>query len=159
MDREKIGSIFLIGLSVVVCIYSIKIGIGSPSNPGSGFMPLIAGLSFGILSLLQIAKLYFVKKSKLKTTNGETKEEAKKGESKKKIILVIVSLVAYSIIMPKLGYLISTFFLIIFLLRIGNGMKWRFILPSSLFITLSTYLIFDRWLSCRFPVGIFQYWR
>ena len=158
MDRDKIGSLFFLVLSVVVCLASIKIGIGTPSNPGSGFMSFFAGLFFGLLSLLQIGKLYFRKKSKQNMVKGEA-EEGGNREGIKRIILVIVALSAYCIIMPRIGYLISTFLLMVFLLRIGSSMKWRLVIASSLFITFCSYLIFDKWLSCRFPGGILQYSR
>ena len=159
MDRNKLGSFFLVGLSVIVCVASIKIGIGTLGNPGSGFMPFIAALFFGLLSLFQLGKLYLRKKSRLNTINIQTGEVGRDDESKNKIILVIVALSAYTVIMLKIGYLISTFFLMIFLLRIGSSTKWRFVFISSLVITLLSYLIFDRWLSCRFPAGILEYWR
>ena len=156
MNRENIGSIFLLIFSLVVCLYSIRLGIGSAHNPGTGFMPLISGVFFGFFSLLQ---LIFSWKLKRNMDENDIKKKKKKPKIESKIILVITSLLAYGVIMPKLGYLITTFLFMIALFRIGKLMKWWVIFGSSLLVTLSTYLIFDRWLSCRFPLGIIGYLR
>lgn len=159
MGWERIGSLFLIVLSIIVCIYSVRLKIGSLSNPASGFIPFIAGLLFGLLSLLQIIEWIILKRSKEKVKYHKIIEEGGGPGGRNRIIIVITLLLAYITIMPKLGYLISTFLLMIFLFRIGHQIKWWFLLAFSFLITLSTYLIFDRWLSCRFPVGVLEYWR
>ena len=134
MNREKIGPSCLIALSIFICIYSFKLKIGSLSNPGSGFMPFIAGLLFGLLSLLQIVKLYSSRGLREKGESPETHREEGQLGNFWKIIVVCLSLIAYIIVVSKLGYFISTFLLLSCLFRIGKPMKYWFILAFSFFL-------------------------
>jgi hypothetical protein len=159
VDRNSWGSFFLVGLSAIVCVASIEMGIGTLGNPRSGFMPFMAALFFGLLSLVQLGKDFFGKRSRSDVIHIKTGKVEREGENKKGIILVMIVLSIYVIIMPRIGYLISTLLLMICLLRIGSAMKWRFVIGGSLVITLFSYLIFDRLLSCQFPAGLLEYWR
>lgn len=159
MKREMIGNIFFIVLSIIVCVYSIKINIGSVSNPGSGFLPFVSAIFFGTLSVILIIKLSIFKKSQQRETCSEFVEQKRFTKSRKRIIFVILSLSVYIIMMPKLGYLISTFLLMVFLFGFTRQMKWYLVLIYSFSVVLISYLVFEIWLSCQFPRGVLHYWR
>jgi putative tricarboxylic transport membrane protein len=155
MNWDRVGRLFLIVLSIIVCGYSIKLKIGSLSNPGSGFVPFVAGALFGLIPLFQILKPYFLQKSRERAAYIKVENKRGSTENRKRMIFVMTSLLAYIILMPKLGYLVSTFLFMSVLFTLGPKMKWWIIMGFSAFISLSTYAVFDRWLSCQFPTGIF----
>jgi hypothetical protein len=138
-------------LSVSVLIESHRLGIGTPRNPGMGFLAFGASGLLGILSLILF----------LQTFLG--KEEAKSeplfsGRLWKRVLVVLMTLVVYSNLMPLIGYLISTFFLMFLLLWIleSNRMRWFFwSLIISFLTTTITYYIFSILLKCEFPAGLF----
>jgi len=35
-------------------------------------------------------------------------------------------------------------------------MKWPFVIMYSFLVVVVTYLMFDRWLSCQFPMGVIE---
>ena len=56
-------------------------------------------------------------------------------------------------ILARVGFLISTFLLLIFLFRAGGFRKWTPTVAIA-FVTLSlSYLFFSSWLNIRFPKG------
>jgi hypothetical protein len=75
----------------------------------------------------------------------------------KRVLLVLVALVAYSKFMPVLGYLISTFLLMVTLFWILERRKIGFVFVSSILATVITYVVFSKWLNCQFPMGLFGF--
>jgi hypothetical protein len=59
--------------------------------------------------------------------------------------------------MPVLGYLISTFLLMIVLFWILERGKVVFVFVSSILATIVTYFVFSKWLNCQFPDGLFGF--
>jgi Tripartite tricarboxylate transporter TctB family len=143
---DRWSSLFLLALSISVCIESLHIGVGRFRNPGSGFIAFGTSVLLGILSLVLF----------LRSTFG--KEEAKVplfgGGVWRRVILILMVLPVYAYLLPVLGYLIATFFLMFFLFWVAGGLRWWWVLASSLLTTLTSYLVFSVWLSCQFPKGL-----
>jgi hypothetical protein len=80
-----------------------------------------------------------------------------KGKEWDKVILVIASLFIYTFLLPRLGYLITTFVLMAFLFSlIGRPRLWIQGV-SALITVLITYIIFYMWLDVQLPKGIFSF--
>ena len=75
----------------------------------------------------------------------------------KRVLLVVMALIVYSKFMPVLGYLISTFLLMIVLFWILERGKVVFVFVSSILATIVTYFVFSKWLNCQFPDGLFGF--
>jgi len=142
---DRWSSLFLLALSISVCIESLNIGVGRFRNPGSGFIAFGTSVLLGILSLVLFLRSTFGKE--------ETKIPLLKGGVWKRGILILIALPVYAYLMPTLGYLVATFFLMFFLFWIAGGLRWWWVLASSLFTTLASHLVFSVWLSCQFPRG------
>jgi hypothetical protein len=152
----KIGdlasSLFWLVLSVAAFIGGYQMGAGTVRVPDGGFMPLVASALLGVLSLVLLVKTIFGKQE-----NGKAGASALFG---KKALMVLIAVICYSIIMPRLGYLIGTFLLMTFLywLLEQNGIRGflRGMVLSLLTTTLSYYL-FAVLLNCSFPAGILNF--
>ena len=143
---DRGASLFWLALSISVFIESLRMGIGTPRNPGMGFMSFGASGLLGILSLILFLKTV-LKKEDLKT-------EPPFAETLwKRVILVLIALLIYAKLMPVAGYLISTFLLMSFLYWTVKGQKWWWVLVSSFLTTIITYYVFSKCLNCQFPEG------
>lgn len=147
-DRISSGFWFLV--SVVVFTESVRLGLGSLHNPGRGF------LTFGASGLLGILSMALFLQASLR------KEERPEGSPWgqilwQRILSVLGALGLYSVFMPMVGYLISTFLLMTFLFWILERRWTPWILASSLLSSLLTYLVFSKWLNCQFPEGLFGF--
>jgi putative tricarboxylic transport membrane protein len=72
----------------------------------------------------------------------------------KKNLLVLAALFLYVFLLEILGYMISTFLLMLFLFRAIKAQSWVVLIAGSVFTSLSTYFLFKFWLQVQFPVGI-----
>jgi hypothetical protein len=69
--------------------------------------------------------------------------------------LVLAALLGYAIVFNTLGFCVSSFLFILFLLKIISDKKWLWIIAVSLLIVVCEYLMFVVWLGCLFPTGPF----
>ncbi len=72
-----------------------------------------------------------------------------------KVGLVLGSLLIYAFLLEKIGYLVATSFLLIFLFRTAGSRKWRSILAASVLTVILTFFVFTS-LGLRFPKGIWK---
>jgi hypothetical protein len=128
---------------------SYKLELGDFRDPGAGLMPFLIGVVLFLVSLPTVLRPIF----KLKIRN----EISKKTDSGKidllKVVSVAGSLFAYCLLLQKLGYLITTTLLLLFLLKTASSRKWSFVIIGSLLTVIVTYLGFT-FLGLRFPRGV-----
>ena len=78
-----------------------------------------------------------------------------KGLKWHKVISVLISLFIYIILLPRIGYLIMTFGLLVFLFSIIERSKLWIQLVFAFVTVMATYIIFYVWLDVQLPKGIF----
>lgn len=149
--RDLLASLFWLGISIFVCVMSIKSDVGSLHAPGPGFLPFWSAFLLGSLSLVLMVTSHLGK-----TWKGQLSDMWKDLEWRR-VLLVLVSLFLYPLILPLMGYLITTFALMVFLLCLVQRSKMWIEVASSLAITLVSYLIFFVLLDVRLPKGIFGF--
>jgi putative tricarboxylic transport membrane protein len=147
---NQTSSLFWLLVSISVLVESTRLGIGTLHDPGMGFLTFGASGIMGILSLI----LFF--QATLKKEPGKA-ETFFAGPFWKRVIFVLILLVIWARVMPELGYLISTFLLMGFLYWVLERKKIWLVLLASVLTTLSTYLVFSKWLNCQFPEGLFGF--
>jgi hypothetical protein len=145
---DQTSSLFWLLVSLSVFIESVRLGIGTPQNPGMGFLTFGASGLLGVLSLLLFLQAS-LQKDKTKAPSLFA------GKLWKRILFILVLLILYSRTMPVLGYLISTFLLMTALFWILERKKIVWVLVCSILTTLFTYFVFSKWLNCQFPDGLF----
>jgi hypothetical protein len=145
---DQAGSLFWLLVAVYVFMESLRLGLGTPRNPGMGFMTFGGSILLAIFSLIIFFQGFFKReKPEAKPPAAETLWA--------RVLAVAVALLLYSCLMPFLGYLINTFLLMSFLFGIIRRMKWRWVFVSSFATTAATYYLFSKLLNCQFPYGLF----
>ena len=147
----KISFIWM-ALGVVQCIESWRIGLGSVSEPAMGFIPFVLGMVIIGLSAVLLAESSLAMK---KTSGRGIRLWA--GVNWKGIAWVTVLLLGYSLFLSRLGFLLATFFLMVFLLRTSGPLKWWVTLLIALLTSVLTYWVFGVWLSVPFPRGLLSF--
>ena len=147
--RDQWSGLFWVAISIFVCWVSIPIGIGTFKSPGPGFLPFSAGVVLGTLSVALVI-----------TSILQGKEEGRilslwRGVKWHKVILVLTSLFIYTLLLPILGYLITTSGLLILLFGIKRKQRLWIQVLSALITAWVSYLIFYVWLEVQLPKGIF----
>lgn len=149
---DIIPSIFWMMLSLLTIFLSHKMGLGELHNPGPGLMPFYVSALLFIISFCFLLEYLFKRVYKEKTI--------REGQSQRglwKIAIVVVSLVAYGLVLEKLGFLIATFTLVIILFKTAGMKRWSFTLMGSVLTVLIAYFLFT-YLGLSFPRGILR-WR
>jgi len=142
-DLLSSAIIFCVGLFIV--FYAPQFGIGSLSTPGTGFMPFLTGLIICGFATATFLRAFLDKSTQV--------EKIWAGVKFKKLILAILMLIAYALLLKPLGFIVDSFFLILFLTHYMGSQTWiRSILCAGLSSILS-YLLFETWLKAQLPRG------
>jgi putative tricarboxylic transport membrane protein len=134
---------FLVFFSLFICIESYRMGLGALSTPGPGLFPMGAGLVLGFLSVLSVLGSLLQKGTSPATA----------GSGRYNILLVLCALIAYGMLLEWAGFLITTFSLLVFLLKVIVPQGWARVLCSAFLSTLASYLIFEVCLRAQMPRG------
>jgi hypothetical protein len=86
---------------------------------------------------------------------GTIREPLWKGFHWCKVLLIIAVVGAYAIVLEILGFILSTFLILFFLLKGIEPFKWRDAIILSLLTISFVYAVFGIWLQVPFPAGIF----
>lgn len=146
MRRLSGSSLLLLLFSCFICIQSYRLNLGTLSSPGPGLFPFGAGLILGFLALIAILQ-----------SAQEGGSERIEGRGNLKIVLVLFTLIAYGLILERVGFLVTTFALLIFLLKVIVSQRWARVLVSAFLSTLACYLIFEVWLKAQLPKGFLSF--
>jgi hypothetical protein len=132
--------------AIFVSLESIQLGLGTPTAPGSGFMPFVMAMAMLLLSLLLFKQGYSLRK-----------EDAEQPKFKTSSLFIILSLMGYIIIFKRLGYLLSSFVLWIVIFKFIGTKRWLAVLAESILVTILSYIIFGMALGLNLPAGILPF--
>lgn len=145
------SGIFWLFVGILFSIWATTYHIGSVTQPGAGFLPLILGILLILFSLIILGqgwKAYIAKE---------------KGASPsllagwKKIVYTILILLFATFSFEKIGYLITVFLFIFFLMLQTEFRSPKKMLLTSFFTALGVYLIFILLLEQPFPRGLLRF--
>ncbi len=149
-NTDQSSSLFWLVAAIGIVLLSLKYGVGIFHEPGPGFITFFAGLILIVLSLA----LFF----------SNFRDQADRsslwslwaGLEPGKVLYVLLLLVAYVFFLKPVGFLISTFLLLVLLFRVKGSYRLKTILLMSLLATAGSYLVFEIWLKAQFPKGILE---
>ncbi len=129
---------------------ALVLDVGTPANPGSGFMIFGTAVVLGVMASVQWAKSILTRDQ----TTGGPREKVHLG----RIAAVITANVLYIALLDRVGYLVSTFLLLGFLLQIteGKGRRVR-VAAGAAATSIATYLIFAKLLQLNLPRGLISF--
>ncbi len=141
-----------IALGLFVMGGSYQLGLGSLRNPGPGLMPFLLGL------LLCLTSLYILVAFLLeKMDRGAMAAPAKEVHGRvnfAKLSVVLGSLFVYSLVFETLGFLVTTFVILVVLFRTMNN-RWFTVAFASALTAVIAYTLFT-YLGVQFPKGILK---
>lgn len=145
---DRVSGVIWLAVSLFVCAESAEVGVGTFPSPGPGFLPFWSGMVLGLLAISLIIT------RTLKKKRGEKRTDLWEGKQWGKIVLALLALLIYSLVLPKLGYLIATFGLLTLLFGMVGKVKIGMQGLSALITVSVTYLIFSVWLNIPLPKGL-----
>ena len=149
--RNQWSGLFWLVFSIFVCVEAIRMGTGSFSSPGPGLLPFWSGVVVGTLAILLLVV------GTLTREEGGKIKNLWRGMNWRTVILVSASLVIYCILLPRLGFLITTFGLMTLLFSIVKRSRLWIQVFTALLTVLVTYVTFYVWLGVQLPKGLFGF--
>ncbi|HSR10429.1 MAG TPA: tripartite tricarboxylate transporter TctB family protein [Thermodesulfobacteriota bacterium] len=154
MGRDRWSSLVWLGIAVYICAVSLKLSIGNFHSPGPGFLSFFAGAIMGGLALL----VHFQARRSSDRRGGEERKPIwAKPERGRKMCWTVAALLVYAVLMNSLGFLLSTFLFLTFLLKVIEPQRWPVALGGSLIASVVFYSVFELGLQSQLPQGIFKF--
>ena len=146
---DRYSSLFWLIVAVVICVHAAQLGLGTLSEPGSGFVFLFSGFLIGIFSVV-----IFVLSLKRK---GGGSISPFRNVHWGKLGFALAYILLYGLLLERLGFLLTTFLLLGLLLGTIESKRWYVMFLVALTGALGTYGIFELWLHTRLPRGLFGF--
>lgn len=144
---DRISTLFLAVFGVVIGIESLRLEVGSLSQPGPGLFPLGCGLTILVLGLCAFAQTF--------TQTGPTESIWADVTEWGNVALIPASLIAYAFLIDVLGFSLTTFSWMGFILRVIGKLGWKATAVTALAATIGAWVLFEYYLGIRFPRGVF----
>ena len=146
---DQMSSLVWLGFAIYICIASSRLSVGSFDHPGPGFLPLLVGIFLGIFSIVAFLQAHLSKATDETTPSWYPKERWKR------LIGVLAVMFLYAFCLEILGFLLSTFLLLVFLFRFGmESQRWLVAIGGSAIASFSSYAVFELWLKTQLPKGL-----
>jgi hypothetical protein len=146
--NDLLSSLFFAVCGLLIAAGSLRMTIGRLGEPGPGFLPLIVGTLLALVSAVLFIQSLRRKKQDRKASGPEGKERFK-------VVTTSLSLILYAAAFKPLGFILVTFFLLVFLFKVIGGFDWKASIAGPALITFFFYLLFAVWLEVQFPPGPF----
>jgi hypothetical protein len=152
---RKVEGFFWIGIGVIICLLAWKSKLGSFREPGPGFVAFISGLFVSMIGLVMgLSGLL----SKISPRSRIDFDQTFSIASWPRLIYTMGLLLSYGLLLNTLGYILTTFLVMSGLFYDREKSRWVSSGFASLISVGVTYLVFQVWLRCQFPRGIFPWW-
>jgi putative tricarboxylic transport membrane protein len=151
MKRDLYSSLFFFLFAVYFTVTAYTLGVGTWGMPGPGYFPFGAGVIFGFLSLgVMISAL---------RPHTETASESRDAETLQwhNIVLILIGMLVYILVLKKLGFVASTFLLVILFVRIIARERWFKSMTIAVCITVSFHVFFNVLLNAQLPLGLLKF--
>ena len=149
--HDRVGGFIWLVLGMGICIGAIKLRLGTLLRPGPGFMPFLSGAIMGVFGLILVFSTGLTKLGEVKSETHWVKGNLKN------LLLPSLAIFGYVLLLEPLGFLITTFIFLIFLLKLKEPKRWAMPLILTASTVALSYLIFSVWLKCQFPRGILSF--
>ena len=144
------SGIILMMLSLVMLLEARKLEIGTLNVPKEGLLPFVLAILLFVLSAVLISKSLNVK-------NERSPSDKELGNWNLKRIGSIAGLLGFAFFFERLGYAVSAFGFLVFLLGVIERQKWWVVLTVALLTTLCSYLMLGSLLDSPLPRGILRW--
>jgi putative tricarboxylic transport membrane protein len=145
MSRERVAALALLLFGLGGVFGASRLTIGGPGRPGPGFFPFWLALA---LCVAAVALL-------LRRSPAPPQPPAVLAERLRygKVVLALAAGAAYAAALGPLGFLLTTFLFLLFLLRAVDPRRWSSALVISAATSVASHLLFKVWLDVQLPAG------
>lgn len=153
MNAERLVSVLWLLVGGAVIHTSYELGLGSGGEPGSGFVPMIAG---GFICAMAVA-VYIQSYTNKEMARSRFSDHWRGTHWPRAVILVLLTL-AFIWLIEILGYFVTSILLLVTIMKVLEKLNWfKSIIIPIVTVTL-TYLLFSSMLDTNMPRGVIGLW-
>jgi hypothetical protein len=149
-NRDLLSSVIWLGIGLLFCGGALRYKLMHLGAYGPGFYPFIMGC---VLVVLSAALMILSYRKREESSAGAVSAR----KSIRKIVFVLIAVFGYGLVLPYAGFFLTTFFLILFLLRYIEPVRWAPAVFFAIMTTVACYALFIRWLGVQMPRGILNF--
>lgn len=154
-ETGTVEGIVWIGIGFIICILALQFDLGSFHQPGPGFVALLTGLFIAVMGLAMILARVMSKRRPDKASGTDHTFQI---EAWPRLVYTMALLLAYVILIDPVGFILTTFLLMFGLFFDHQKRNYIWSLFFSIVTALVSYLVFEVWLRCQLPRGLFPWW-
>ena len=149
LELEVIGGVFWLVVGIFFALGGIKVGLGTLSSPGPGFLPVVMAMFLVFFSLFTLVKGLIRPRRTISRIPWI------------RSTLVIASVFFYGLMLDLIGFLFSTFIMMFILFGLLRGKsRWTGVFIYSVATALAAWLVFSVALNIPFPSSrLMALWR
>jgi putative tricarboxylic transport membrane protein len=144
--NDRSISLILVVFGLYIAFEGYRLKLGTFHEPKPGFLIFWAGIVLTGLSIALFIQTFL--------SVGKENRTPWKGVQWIKVVKLMAALIAFALVFKWMGFFLSTFLLLLFLLKGLEPQRWRVALAVSIITIVLCYLVFGVFLEFRFPAGI-----
>jgi len=146
-NYNRLSAIFFLAVGIFFSLYARSVEIGTWHQPGPGFLPFWGGVTLGIMSAVLLLRSYG-RKALLAHSPFFVQRD-----SWKRVLITFLALLVYVLFLTPLGFTLTTFLFLGFLLRFVFPQPWRRTLVVALLGSAIARVLFINFLETQLPKG------
>jgi len=143
---DRMAAVFFLAVGLFFALYARGVEIGTWHEPGPGFLPFWAGLTFAVMSFALLLQ-------NLRRKGPVRPSFFPKTDSWKRVLTTFVALIAYNFLFELLGFALTTFLFVGFLVKFIFPQSWLRTLTVALSAAVIARLLFINFLETQLPRG------
>lgn len=136
------SGVMCMGFAAAAILLGRNYPVGTPASMGPGMFPMILGGCLGVLGLIASVRAMRPRKPVARIDRVQPRP----------VLLVLASVVAYGITLPKLGLVVASMLLVIISRFAAPGFRWLEVTVFGAILTLGCVLVFVVGLKMPVPV-------
>jgi putative tricarboxylic transport membrane protein len=145
MGRDRVAAAALLLFGIGGAVAASRLTIGEPGRPGPGFFPFWLALA-----LCPVALALLIRRPPGTPRPGGVAEERRRPG---KAALALAASLAYAGALEPVGFLLTTFLFLFFLLRTIESRPWISSVAIAAVTSAASHVVFKVWLAVQLPAG------
>lgn len=147
-----ISGLVLMLFGILICFQAAKLPFGTSRSPGPAMLPFGAG---ALLFLLAAIFLLTSRPAGGRSTR-EPADALWRGLDWKRVPCTLAALFAYGFLVERLGYIVTTSLLMVYLFTGKGPRRWFVAIGAGLGVAIVSYVLFEVMLKVRLPSGLIR---
>ena len=147
-------AIFWILLGMTIAAWSATFPFGNLEDPGPAYFPAALGLIVAVIGILLLIR---ARKAKEGNALRPLKPSVSHRAAVRRVVLCLAGMTLSAVLFETLGFVLTMFLMILFMMRTIAPQKWKTALFYSLISALGSLFVFRVLLKTQLPSGFFGF--